>query len=241
MEFKPENQKAITVATNYCVESHDELWAIFEKEGIVEEYALEKIIPNITIESEEEPPQELKEDILKSLPCSFNSKNTNIQLINFGRERKILIEKNQYLHDQDAEKYIDLANKVVGIRSSEISAIGLNYTADFNLGLAKLQLLSDKVGENVPYFTQNITFEFVLPIEFKDEDLVATYKVKKVKGDGTEESPRIYNISANFHFKLTGLTSDAARVKRIEKILSGNYYKMFMEQCEGFLKINDSK
>lgn len=235
--FIAQNIKAILVATNYNFSSTEEFFETLESRNFVKKYDLQKvpvkIVGNIPAGSLFVP------DISGFIPFSLISNNTKIKLVYNGPEAKLVIDKDKFCIDNDFENFKNLSIDVLDLKTSDIKAIGLNFSADFNLGNIKLNLLNNNVVE-IDDFEKNLTFEFVLPIDYPDENLVATYRIKKISGGDNTGEDRIYNISVNYHFDVFDLNT-SEKISKIKTILEKNYYVKFMEKCQGFLNLNDSK
>ena len=123
---------------------------------------------------------------------------------------------------------------------SDIEAFGLNFSAEFKLGQIKLQLLNKDV-EKINDFKKNLTFEFVLPLDYKNEDgSIATYRIRKSRdGDGVNED-RYYEVNVNFHFDLKNF-STIEKFTKIGKIKFSDYYKKFLLTSQEFLALNDRR
>lgn len=235
--FIPENFKTTLVAINYSFSSNNAFEDELVNKGIIERYNLQKVQPNIQINGSLPNDPMIMQQLAILTPCEYITDKTKIKLQYRGTETKLIIGKDNFNKEDDAEDFKKLSEDVLDLKISDIRAIGINYSADYNLGLTRLQLLNNEV-EELEDFKNNITFEFVLPIEYKDKDEIATYRVKKISGGDDTDNDRIYNVSVNFHYKFDSYNT-SKKVKRIEDILKLDNYNDYIKKANGFLNIND--
>ncbi len=234
MTFEATNVKATLVALNYnCIanEFSDKL----DEKDIINKYKLK--LKDVEWNGPNLPPPHILNELRPLVPYVYTTEDMTIQVIYTQSEYKLSIEKRNF-SQEGFEQFKNLSNDVLDIKLSDITAIGVNYNALFNLGDAKLNLLNNNIIEKVPDFKKNLTFEFVLPIEYADRNLIATYRIKKKSGGGNTSEPRIYSINVNFHFDISKL-STAEKTEKVKDILSYNLYDEFIEKSQGFLKLND--
>ena len=238
-DFIPENFKATLVAINYNFSSTSAFDEELENKGIIKKYNLLRIPSDIQINGPLPNDPMIMQQLTSIAPCEYVTDKTKIKLQYRGVETKLIIDKDNFNKEQDAEEFKSLSEDVLDLKISDIRAIGINYSADFNLGSARLKLLNTEV-EDIEDFKNNITFEFVLPIEYIDRDEIATYRVKKVSGGDNTGNDRIYNVSVNFHYKFESYNT-STKVKKIEDILRLDNYNDYIKKANGFLNINDKQ
>ncbi len=236
MAFEALNQQATIVVANYNYINSNLFLKELKNNRIIEKYELhEETFTNSNVPNDPLLLQQLR----NVFPIKLKSSNTDIYFQFMpAPDFKLSIFKDNFILD-DFTNLKEIAEDLIDPQTSVISAIGLNFSAEFNLGDIKLQLLNSKV-ETIEDFDKNRTFEFVLPIEYKNENLVATYTITKIKGGDNTGEDRYYEISVNFHFNLRGLKTEE-KVKKIKDVLNIDYYNKFLDKCQRFLALNDKK
>ena len=234
--FESQNIKVLLVAVNYNFTSPKEFAEKLETTDILNRYKLH--LQDVKFDgSGTLPPQPILDDIRAMIPFVYVSEDTTVKVSYTHNEFKLYIEKSN-LSDDNFNEYQNLSNEIVDFKLSDITAIGINYSAEFNLGKNKLKLLSDKTVSSISDFDKNTTFELILPISYPERGLVATYRIKKISGGDNTEENRIYEIRVNFHFDLNN-KSTVDKAKNTEEIISQNLYKEFLAKCEQILSVNN--
>ena len=236
MFFEAADIKATIVALNYnCAvgEFNDKL----EKKDIIDKYKLK--FQEIKWDGKKLPPQTILNELRAFMPYIYQTEDTTIQVVYNQNEFKLSIEKKNFSKDT-FEEFKSLSSDILDIKLSDITAVGINYNALFNLGKAKLNLLNNEIIDKIPDFKNNLTFEFVLPIEYPDRNLIATYRIKKKSGGDDTNEPRIYSINVNFHFDFTKL-STGEKAEKVKDVLSYNLYEEFITNSQKFLELNNGR
>ncbi len=234
--FEAINPKAILIAVNYNFSSVDEFVNKLEEKSIIEKYKLEREEYQFQGQM---PPEPILKSVQGFFPCVYKSNDTTINIIYSQNEFKLSIQKDNLTINNFSE-YLNLANDVIDLKLSDINAIGVNYQAQYNLGQNKLNLLNNEILTEIPDFSKNKSFEFVLPLEYPERNLIATYRIKKVSGGDNTGIDRIYEVRANFHFNIEK-ASTAEKMSILPNILSYELYKEFSEKSQGFLKLNNGE
>lgn len=234
MTFEAKEVKATLVALNYVC-AINEFTEKLEEKDIIDKYKLK--LQDIQWNGQPLPPQPIMNEIRTWVPYIYETEDTTIQVSYSLNEFKLTIEKKNF-SESAFDEFKNLSNDILDLKLSDITAIGVNYNALFNLGEAKLSLLNNDIIEKVPDFEKNLTFEFVLPIQYEERNLVATYRIKKVSGGGDSKEPRIYRINVNFHFDISKL-STIEKAEKLKEILSYNLYDEFVVNSQKFLELND--
>lgn len=231
--FEAINPKAILIALNYNCSSSLEFASKLEEKDLINKYNLQPY--EIKIQGKIPPEQVLKS--LKGLfPCVYTVNDTKIEVLYTQQEFKLSITK-LGIDKEGFDNFRNLSSDILDLKLSDVSAIGINYSAEFNLGDNRLDILNNKIT-GIPEFNQNLTFEFKLPIFYPERNLVASYRIKKVKGgDGTRE-PHIYDINVNFHFDIKQFNT-GEKAEKVREILSYNLYEEFLNKSQEFLKLNN--
>lgn len=229
---KPINPKATLVALNYNFSSIPEFIDKLKAKNILEKYSLKQ--ENQTIQfTGNLPPAPIIKDLRNFLPLTFISADTTVKIIYTQQELKLVIAKENIL-ENNFQEYKNLSYDFIDFKISDINAIGMNYSAQFNLGKEKLLLLSQETVSAVPTFDKNISFEFILPLKDDTKGVLSTYRVKKVSEETAQE--HIYEISVNFHYDISEL-STMDKTNKLNEIISLNSYKEFEAQCNRFLGV----
>lgn len=226
--------KATLVALNYNCLTAKEFFNKLEERDIIEKYELK--LQDMQWQGDL-PSQQILNDLRPMLPYVYITKDTTIKVIYTQNEFKLTIEKRNLAKD-NFSIFQELSNDILDLKLSDITAIGINYSAKFNLNKAKLNLLNNDIISEIPDFKNNLTFEFVLPIAYEERGLIETYRIKKESGGDDTEEPRIYSINANFHFDLSQL-STSQKADKLKEILSYDCYDEFFEKSQGFLRLNN--
>ena len=229
------NPKATLVALNYNFLSTNEFSNKLEEKDIINRYKLK--LQDLSWQGQL-PPQQIINDIRAMLPYVYKSEDTTIQLTYSQNDFRLSIEKIN-LNELNFDEFKNLSGDVIDLKLSDISAIGINYTALFNLKGSRLDILNDKIT-NIPDFDKNLTFEFKLPIFYKERNLVASYRIKKVINGDVPDSEHIYEINVNFHFDIKQL-STGEKTEKLKEILSCNLYTEFLQKSQEFLKLNNGQ
>lgn len=232
--FEAINPKAILIALNYNCSSSIEFASKLEEKDLINKYNLQlqelKLQGNI-------PPAEVLNNLKGLFPCVYTVNDTKIEVIYTQNEFKLSITK-LGMDKKEFDNFKNLSNDILDLKLSDINAIGINYSAEFDLGDARLDILNNKIT-GIPEFEQNLTFEFKLPIFYPERNLVASYRIKKIKGgDGTTD-PHIYDINVNFHFDIKQLNT-GEKAEKIKEILSYDLYDEFLNKSQEFLKLNNA-
>lgn len=231
--FEAINPKAILIALNYNCSSSVEFASKLEERDLINKYNLQ--LGEIKMQGQV-PPEEVLNSLKGLFPCIYTTNDTKIEIIYTQKEFKLSITK-MGMDEKEFNNFRDLSSDILDLKLSDVSAIGMNYSAEFDLGSARLDILNNKIT-SIPDFVQNLTFEFKLPIYYPERNLVASYRIKKVKGgDGTGE-PHIYNISVNFHFDINQLNT-GEKAQKVKEILSYDLYEEFLNKSQEFLKLNN--
>lgn len=229
---KPINPKATLVALNYNFSSIPEFIDKLKAKNILEKYSLKQENQKIQITGNI-PPAPVINDLRNFLPLTFISADTTVKIIYTQQELKLVIAKENIL-ENNFQEYKNLSYDFIDFKISDINAIGMNYSAQFNLGKEKLLLLSQETVSAVPTFDKNISFEFILPLKDDTKGVLSTYRVKKVSEETAQE--HIYEISVNFHYDISQL-STMDKTNKLNEIISLNSYKEFEAQCNRFLGV----
>lgn len=237
MKFEPINQKASVVVTNYNFINFESFFSELQVKKIAEQYEL--IISKVKISGDMPTDESFIRGLQSILPSKLKSKNTNIDLTFIFGEGKLIISKDNFNLENDFSNLQSLSEDLIDLKTSDIFAIGINFTSEFNLKKVKLQLLN-KAVQDIEDFEKNMTFQFILPLEYREENLIATYKIQKVKGGNNSGEDRIYQIDVNFHFDLH-LLKTGEKDKKIKAVLNADYYNRFLDKCQKFLSLNDEK
>ena len=233
--FKAEDLKVTLVAINYKCATVGKFDSKLKEKNILNKYKLE--MQDINISSANNVPLPVVNGLISMLPCTYQSKDTTVKVVYTQQEFRLSIEKLN-LANENFEEFKGLSWEILDLKLSDVSAIGVNYSADYNLGKSKLILLNSEILEKVPDFTKNRTFEFVLPIDYPERGLVATYRIKKVKGGDDTGEDRIYSIKANYHYDISKMTT-TQKIQKIEDILSFELCQEFLDNGQKFLELND--
>ncbi len=236
--FEPLNIKATYVAINYNFTNPLEFAEKLESKNILNKYGLKLQEAKFAGQGPVPPPQVIS-DLRMFVPFIYISEDTSIEVIYSQNEFKLYINKQDLNHDNYSD-YYSLAHDILDFKLSDISAIGINYSAEFNLGKTKLNLINSDAVNAIKDFNRNKTFEFVLPIEYKERDLLATYRIKKLSGGDEAHDNRVYEVKVNYHFDLSKM-STADKAKKVEEILSVEIYDEFLEKCQQFLSVNNEE
>lgn len=235
--FEAINPKATLVALNYNFANVGEFTGKLKAKNLLEKYSLKQTEQTIQIKSTNPPPLPIINDIRSFLPLTFISNDTTVKVIYTQQELKLVIDK-QAINSDNFEDYKNLSYDFIDLKVSDISAIGMNYSAEFNLKENKLLLLNEETIQAVDNFDQNVSFEFILPLEDKKKGVLSTYRVRKISQN--TDIDHIYEISVNFHFDLSDM-STANKAIKLEKIIAIDFYQTFMKQCQRFLEVNNAK
>lgn len=238
-KYTPINIKAIVVATNYNFFSGENYINTIREKQLDKMYELIPQETSIRIQGEQPFNINNIPNLSSLMPIIFRDSKSGVEINYINPEQKIMIRKLDFSKNS-FELFKNISTNFLDLKLSEINAIGINYSADFNLGNAKLQLLNTNIENEIPDFKHNLTFEFVLPIKYKNRDLVANYRIKKIQGGDNTSNPRIYNVSVNFHFDISKLTTKD-KYGKLENILNVNMFDEFLDKCQGFLKLNDGR
>ena len=239
IEYAPKEIKAFIVATNYNFLNAQDFVNTIDEKNIIKKYSIEPC--NTKIRFLGIPPQTQEDVNSLALFAPVICKDTvnDIQVDYINPEKKLMIRKENFT-ELIYENFKNLAYDLMDLRLSTINAIGVNYSADFVLGDVKLNLINNNIINEIPDFSKNMTFEFVLPLNYDDRGLIATYRVKKVQGGDESNEPRIYNVGVNFHFDISSLNTKN-KSEKLDEILSKELYEEFINKSQGFLKLNDQK
>ena len=236
MNFVATDIKATIVALNYnCIAN--EFLEKLEDKDIIDKYKLK--LQDIKWGGQNLPPKQILNELRTFVPYIYITEDTTIRIIYNQNEFKLSIEKKNFCEDT-FEQFQHLSSDILDLKLSDITAVGINYNALFNLGKAKLNLLNNEIIDKIPDFKNNLTFEFVLPIEYPDRNLVATYRIKKKSGGDETNEPRIYDINVNFHFDFTKL-STGEKAEKVKDVLSYNLYEEFITNSQKFLELNNGR
>lgn len=236
--FEALNSKATLVAINYNFSSAKEFAEKLETKNILSRYGLHLQEMSFTGNGILPPPPVLN-DIRSIMPYEYMSKDTSIRVAYTQNEFKLFIDK-LGISTENFREFEELSKEIIDFKLSDITAIGINFSAEFNLGELKLNLLSNETIEAISDFSQNKTFEFVLPIEYPNRGLIATYRIRKVGGGDNTGEPRVYEIRVNYHFDISEMTTANKSVK-IKDIISPVLYNEFLGKCKQFLSVNNGK
>lgn len=231
------NPKATLVALNYNFLSANEFIEKVSTKKLLEKYSLKREEPSLKLKDGIIPPPQVINDIRNFLPLSFLSNDTTIKIIYTQQELKLVINK-VGIDTDNFKNYSELSYDFIDLKMSDINAIGMNYSAEYNLKEDKLLLLSSEAVKAVPDFESNISFEVVLPIYESDNGVLKTYRIRKSSKD--EALDHIYEISVNYHFDVSQMTT-AQKSEKIDQLLSIHRYDEFCSQCQRFLEVNNGK
>lgn len=231
--YEANNQKATLIALNYNFASGLEFSNKLEEKEILNKYHLKSKELQL---AEQLPPKEILAGLRALFPYVYSSEDTTIQIVYTQNEFKLSIEKNN-INKDNFQTYKDLSNDIIDLKLSDISAMGMNYSAEFNLGDNRLDILNEKIT-GIKDFDKNLTIDFKIPISYPERNLIASYRLRKIKGGDKTQEPHIYEVSVNFHFDLK-LLSTGEKGKRLENILSYDLYEEFFNKCQEFLKLNN--
>lgn len=232
--YEASNQKATLVALNYNFTNINEFIEKLKSKSILEKYNLEQREQAIKVSSAVQPPASILNDVRQFLPLKFVSKDTMVEIIYTQQELKLFISKSN-IDEASFSDYAKLSNDFIDLKLSDLTAIGMNYSAEFNLKDKKLLLLRDETVAAVPNFQQNISFEFILPLKDEKRGVLSTYRIRKIDNNCEDHK---YEISVNFHYEIEKMTT-SEKANKINEIISLNMYKEFEEQCQRFLEINN--
>lgn len=236
--FEPINIKATLVALNYSFLSAAEFREKLEEKDILNKYKLTFVEDAVEIKGEI-PPQQILNDIKEFFPIVYASEDATIKIIYTQKEFKLVIDKKN-LSQETYQDFANLSNDIIDLKLSDLSAVGMNYSAEFNLSNLKLNLLNNQIIDYIPDFQNNLTFEFVLPINYEEKGLISTYRIRKLKGGDNTGLDRIYAISVNNHFNISEY-STADKAKKLDEILSVDLFNEFLNKSQNFLRLNDGK
>lgn len=231
------NPKATLVALNYNFANTAEFMEKLKAKNILDKYALKQDKQTIEYQGPVPPPTPLLNDLRNILPLTFTSEDTTVKIVYAQQELKLVIDKDNIL-ECNFNEYKSLSYDFIDLKVSDINAIGMNYSAKFDMGKEKLLLLSAATVSAVRNFDKNISFEFILPIKDDEKGVLSTYRVRKISEDSAEK--HIYEISVNFHFDISEL-STAEKTNKLNEIISLNLYKEFEAQCQRFLGVNNGR
>lgn len=235
--FEAINPKATLVALNYNFANVAEFTGKLKAKNLLEKYSLKQTEQAIQIKSTTPPPLPILNDIRSFLPLTFVSSDTTVKVIYTQQELKLVIDK-QTINEDNFQNYKKLSYDFLDLKVSDINAIGMNYSAEFNLKENKLLLLNEATIQAVENFDQNISFEFILPLEDKTKGVLSTYRVRKISQN--TDTDHMYEISVNFHFDLSDM-STANKAIKLEEIIAIDFYQAFMKQCQKFLEVNNAE
>lgn len=235
--FEPKSIKSTIVALNFIFPNGADFFEKLREKGLIEKYNLKPEPQSFTVRSNIEPPKEVLNGISSFIPVSLVSADTLIKVIYVQQEYKLIVEKENF-DNKCFDDYSKLINDLLDFKLSDISAIGFNFDAVYNLGNLKLNLLNTSIVDKIPDFTKNSTFEFVLPIDYKERGMIATYRIKKISGGDNTGEDRLYNIKVNYHYALANMTT-TEKIQKINEIISINLYNEFLEKSNKFLELND--
>jgi hypothetical protein len=235
LQFEPLSQIATIIVTDYTYLNKDAFLNDLKRGNIISRYDV--VEEEIKIDGEQKPSPFVIEQLKTVLPQEFTARRNNIIFTFFPAEFKLSVVKKDFARENFPE-LVKITNDLLDRKVSEIGALGLNFVAEFNLQNIKLQLLNNNV-ESIKDFNKNSTFEFVLPLDYRDEDgSIATYRIRKSRGGGDTGEDRYYEVSVNFHFDFKELNTKA-KFDKIEAILSETYYSKFLATSQEFLALND--
>jgi len=239
-EFEPINQSATIVVTNYIYANRNSFMNDLRRQNIIDRYTVEEKRDYESSKIGEERvnvTHNLPPEIIELLPQEYTTKcGINFKLLP-APEFKLTITTKK-LTEEAFEDFSNITNDLLDKKFTDIEAFGLNFSAEFKLGEIKLQLLNKDV-ENISDFKRNLTFEFVLPLDYKDQDgCIATYRIRKSRGGDESKDDRYYEVNVNFHFDLQEL-STKAKIEKIEKFKFNEYYKKFLLTSQEFLALNN--
>lgn len=231
MLFQPENEKITAVILNYNFPNAQTFWEnpirrrVFEACGFEERSIPMNIHGAVT--------KDVLHHLSMSSPCRAVSPENGFALTFVPQEARLIVEKDPFVKDTDIENLRNIlgTEALSGAKISDISAIGLNFSAEFNFGQKTLQLFNDTIF-GVDAFSRNLTFELLFPAKY--EGYVATYKIREIAS--TEEDKR-YEISVNFHFELMNF-GPRDKLYRVDEILGGDYYAEFLKTADDFLGLH---
>lgn len=152
-------------------------------------------------------------------------------------ERKIIITSNKWeLLDIDLLK--QLFNDLISLKIQDIENVGVNFIADCCTHKKRLSILNTKINDTtVSNWSKNKGFELTIPIELKEFQCFATYKILKSSGgkqeDGTFKE-YVYKISTNYNFNISYLGFDLIkRLRTVRKInvYINKLYQDFITKC----------
>lgn len=232
--YEANNQKATLVALNYNFANINEFIEKLNSKDILKKYNLEQQEQIVKFSSSVQPPASILNDVRQFLPLKFVSKDTTIEIVYTQQELKLLISKKN-IDEKSFSDYAKLSNDFIDLKLSDLTAIGMNYSAEFNLKDEKLLLLRDETVEAVPNFEQNISFEFILPLKDEKRGVLSTYRIRKIDNDCKDHK---YEISVNFHYAIEKMTT-SEKANKVNEIISLDMYKEFEAQCQRFLGLNN--
>lgn len=239
MLFEPVEHKAVIVATNYLFANTKEFYNEIIQKKLKEDYDIE--FAKLEIKGDLPEGKINLEQMKEIFPIAMltSNKNNTMAQLNVA-EAKLSIDKENFKTNEltDLKKYL---YDLIDLKSSDISALGLNFIAIFNLGQKKLKILNESIEDNMPNFKYNKTFQLILPLQI--DNYIATYKIRKLKGGDNTQEDRLYQIDVNFNFDLSQLKTKE-KLDKIEELLieiETVYYHDFLEECNNLLKMNDEK
>ena len=231
MFFQPENEKITAVILNYnfpngqTFRENPIIKRVFEACGFEE-----RSIP-VNIHGPVTP--DVLNHLSASSPCRAVSPENGFALTFVPQEARLILEKDPFFKDVDFENLKNIlgTEALSGAKISDISAIGLNFSAEFNFGQKRLQLFNDAIL-GVDAFSRNLTFELLFPAKY--EGYVATYKMREIASSSEDKR---YEISVNFHFELMNF-GPRDKLYRVDEILGGDYYSEFLKTADDFLGLH---
>lgn len=229
MVFEVQNEKAIVVVLNYNFPNFQILCEDARNRKILTNYNFENRSMPLHVRGQVSP--EFLQQMALSSPSMAISAETAVKMTFSPQEAKLILEKEHFNKESDFENFAAIAEGLIDSKISDITAIGLNFSAEFNLGALELNLFNNQLFE-IESFKKSASFEFILPVKY--ETHTATYRI--VKSENQENN--LYEIAVNCHFELSD-RSAIERVKKIQSILGGYYYEAFLKTANEFLKLNN--
>ena len=233
MDFNSINTKTILVATNYLYNSIQEFEQCKCYKKYEEQHKLNKITPSIIGAPLTMPPEMLQQMV------PVTAYKINEVDVSYSNIEKVLATK---IEETSKEKLVGLSNifyEFLDSKISDISALGINFISQYNLGNRKLKVLNQDIDKHIIDFKKNKAFQVTLLLEY--DDCNATYKIRKYSGGDNTGEPRIYQIDVNMHFDMYSKNTQEKinLTSNILNNLEGKYYKMFNEKCNQILEMSD--
>ncbi|MEI8390171.1 MAG: hypothetical protein WCG23_09855 [bacterium] len=172
------------------------------------------------------------------MPLIVFDSNQKIQII-FNAEIKALEIKVAEYSKEKNSKIISIANKLLGLKISDISQIGFNFFNIFNTKEKRLNLFNLEIENKLKDWDRNQGFVANIPLLY--EDYLATYSIAKIKSSTHKDFNNIdhfYQISSNFNFEFKE-EEPQDRINQLKRIFDKTdfYSDQFNKTCGEILSL----